>query len=99
MYWRPLSKVSTLAAALGDKLPCKHCMEDDCKICVAVKQYLLQWEEVAPQPELRAELVNGAVNADVLRERLQSHAEATPSGDSFQSTFESPASWSTGQSR
>ena len=60
---------------------------------------LLQWEEVVPQPGAKTELLNGAVNPDVLRERLQSHAEASPSNDSFQSTFESPSSRSTGQSR
>ena len=61
--------------------------------------FLLQWEEVAAQPERKGEPLNGGVDAELLRARLQSHAEATPSDDSFQSTFESPASWSTGQSR
>lgn len=57
---------------------------------------LLQWEEVDPKVEQKTEHLNGAVNPEVLRERLQSHADATPSSDSYQSAYESPASLASG---
>ena len=59
----------------------------------------MQATEEASAQTMMAEDFNGGLDPEALRERLQSHAAATVSGDSYKSALESPSSLGSGRAR